>query len=418
MSVKPRILLLAICCVTLLSASSKPSHEQVQAWYEQGKDLRTQGEPAKAMAVFLRAAHSGTDDEMLLGRVYSNMANICRQANEHLLAYYVYSTSAEHFLASKDDLAYGYALNNMAWEQAAMAHKDSAWALIDQALQVYPLYPLVDKVVETRAAACYFTQEYDSVLYYSTPPADDYLLMLRAQAYSFMHVDDSATYYAQMLLPRTDNPFYLDDLYYILTHNDLDIDAETLRELSSERADVLKTIEERHGKLMQAVQLLADDIDKKPTSDWKLLVELIILGFLCIVSIFIGIVTINERRRLQDDWEKHEQVRQEDYALNIRLLRESDDLRRELQWNDYDDFCYQTDKLFRGLATTLEQQGLNEQDIRICVLALIGLPLKQIAEMLPCSQKSIGKLKDVTARKLGVSGGQLNKKLEKIVCEW
>ena len=216
MSVKPRILLLVICCVTLLSAGSKPSHEQVQAWYEQGKDLRTQGEPAKAMAVFLQAAHSGTDDEMLLGRVYSNMANICRQANEHLLAYYVYSTSAEHFLASKDDLAYGYALNNMAWEQAAMAHKDSAWALIDQALQVYPLFPLTDKVIETRAAACYFTQEYDSVLYYSTPPADDYLLMLRAQAYSFMHADDSATYYAQMLLPRTDNPFYLDDLYYIL----------------------------------------------------------------------------------------------------------------------------------------------------------------------------------------------------------
>lgn len=63
-------------------------------------------------------------------------------------------------------------------------------------------------------------------------------------------------------------------------------------------------------------------------------------------------------------------------------------------------------------------KALREQDIRICVLVLIGLPLKQIAEMLPCSQKSIGKLKDVTARKLGVSGGQLHKKLQDIVCEW
>lgn len=418
MSVKPRILLLVICCVTLLSGKSKPTHEQVQQWYEQGKALREQGEPAEAMAVFLQAAHSGTDDEMLLGRVYSNMANICRQANEHLLAYFIYSISAEHFQASKDELAYAYALNNMAWEQAALAHKDSAWVLIDKALQVYPMYPLTEKVVETRAAACYFTQDYDSILYYSTPPANDYLLMLRAQAYSFMHADDSATYYAQMLLPRTENPFYLDDIYYILTHNDLEIDAETMRELSSERADVLKTIEVRHGKLMQAVKLLTDDIDNPPTDDWKLLAELIFLGIGFLACIFVGLVIIHERRRLRQDWEKSEQVRQEDYALNIRLLRESDDLRRDLQWNDYYDFCYQTNKFFRGLATTLEMQGLSEQDIRMCVLVLIGLPSKQIAEMLPCSQKSIGKLKDVTARKLGVSGGQLNKKLEKIVCEW
>jgi hypothetical protein len=33
--------------------------------------------------------------------------------------------------------------------------------------------------------------------------------------------------------------------------------------------------------------------------------------------------------------------------------------------------------------------------------------------MLNCSPKSIGKLKDVTARKLGVSGGQLQDKLQK-----
>jgi len=57
---------------------------------------------------------------------------------------------------------------------------------------------------------------------------------------------------------------------------------------------------------------------------------------------------------------------------------------------------------------------LNEQDIRICILVLIGLSHKEIAEMLNCSPKSIGKLKDVTARKLGVSGGQLQTKLEKI----
>jgi hypothetical protein len=37
---------------------------------------------------------------------------------------------------------------------------------------------------------------------------------------------------------------------------------------------------------------------------------------------------------------------------------------------------------------------------------------KQIAEMLNCSPKSIGKLKDLTAHKLGVSGGQLLDELQ------
>jgi hypothetical protein len=34
--------------------------------------------------------------------------------------------------------------------------------------------------------------------------------------------------------------------------------------------------------------------------------------------------------------------------------------------------------------------------------------------MLNCSPKSIGKLKDLTAKKLGVSGGQLQEKLQNI----
>ena len=423
MSVKPRILLLVICCVTLLSGKSKPTHEQVQQWYEQGKALREQGEPAEAMAVFMQAAHSGTDDEMLLGRVYSNMANICRQANEHALAYYVYGLSAEHFRASGDELAYAYALNNMAWEQAAQGKKDSALALIAEAVQAYPLYPLTEKVIETRATACIFANEYDSVLYYTSLPDNDYLLssprlpgseeymtMLRAQAYSYLGKGDSATYYARELLPNTNDPAYLDDIYYILTHDDEYADTETLRTLSSERADVQKIIEQRHGKLMQAVQLLSDSLTEHP-SDWKLIVEAILIGLVCLVAALIGLMTIIERKRMMRDWEQHERARQNELTQTLNTLSQATDLKAELQWQDYNAFCHQTDRLFHGLATGLVEQGLNEQDIRLCVLVLIGLPHKQIAEMLPCSPKSIGKLKDLTARKLGVSGGHLREKL-------
>ena len=378
--------------------------------YQNGKALREEGKQVEAMQAFIEVTHSETEDEALLGRVYSNMANMCRLANDHETAYKVYEMSAAHFGKTEDTLAYAYALNNMAWEQASMAHKDSALALIAQAVQIYPQEPLLDKVRESRAAACFFTQEYDSVLVYTAPPANDYLLTLRAQAYSFLQIDDSATYYAQQLLPRTTNLFALDDLYYILTHNDSTADKEAIRALSSERTDVQKAIEARHGELTQAVQLLQQDLSRKEqAASWKTIL-LWVIGFGLLIW---GAVVVYKQRKLHLEKSAFESTRRNELAQNIQIVRNAENMRQELAWEDFAALCRQMDKRFHGLASRLQAQGLNEQDIRLCVLVLIGLSHKEIAEMLNCSPKSIGKQKDLTARKLGVSGGQLQDKLYK-----
>lgn len=383
--------------------------------YQNGKALREEGKQVEAMQAFIEAVHSGTEDEALLGRVYSNMANMCRQANDHETAYTVYELSAEHFWKTDDSLAYAYALNNMAWEQAAMGQKEEALRLVDSALSL-PLsagsrQTLQAKVIETKAAACFFREEYDSVLYYTSGADNDYLLMLRAQAYSYLQIDDSAMYYAEQLLPRMTNLFYRDDLYYIVTHHDADADAEQIRRLSSERADVKKQIAERHGELMKAVQMLKQDLSKKEQAvPWKAL----LLGVIGIGLLIWGAVVVRKQRKLWMEKSDFEQARRKELVQNIRQLQEAKDIRQELAWDDFAAFCLQMDKRFHGLASTLQAQELNEQDVRICVLVLIGLSHKEIAEMLNCSPKSIGKLKDLTAKKLGVSGGQLQEKLQNI----
>ena len=128
-------------------------------FYQNGKALREEGKQEEAMQAFIEAAHSETEDEALLGRVYSNMANMCRQANDHETAYEVYGMSAEHFRKTNDTLAYAYALNNMAWEQAVMGKKEKALRLVDSAVRIYPYSPLIEKVIETKSAACLFRQE-------------------------------------------------------------------------------------------------------------------------------------------------------------------------------------------------------------------------------------------------------------------
>jgi DNA-binding CsgD family transcriptional regulator len=378
--------------------------------YQHGKVLREEGKQVEAMQAFIEAAHSGTDDEALLGRVYSNMANMCRQANDHETAYRVYCLSAEHFAASGDTLAYAYALNNMAWEKAAIGNKEAAIMLVDSAVRCYPRPPLTDKIIETKAAACLFRKEYDSVLVYTTPPANEYLLTLRAQAFSYLQMDDSASYYAQLLLPQTTNLFALDDLYYILTHNDSTADKEAIRTLSSERADVQNAIKTRHGELVKAVEILKQDLaPQEKTKPWKIIL-LVVLG----VGLLAWAALVAKKQRyLQSEKSDFEQARLFELEQNIRHLQEAKDLRQELAWTDFHSFCTQTDRIFNAFTGKLSAQGLNEQDIRICVLVLIGLSHKQIAEMLNCSPKSIGKLKDLTAHKLGVSGGQLQDKLQK-----
>ena len=92
-------------------------------------------------------------------------------------------------------------------------------------------------------------------------------------------------------------------------------------------------------------------------------------------------------------------------------MLEAQDLRQELQWDDYAALCAQLDKRFDGLAMHLKNRGMNEQDIRLCVLVLLGLSHKEVADLINCSPKSVGKLKDLTARKLGVSGGELAQRL-------
>ena len=315
----------------------------------------------------------------------------------------------EHFAAADDTLAYAYALNNMAWEQAVMGHKDSALALVDSAVHCYPRSPLTEKVTETRAAACFFREDYDSVLYYTAPPANDYLLMLRAQAYSYLQQDDSATYYAQLLLPRTTDPFYLDDLYYILAHNDTSASKEDVLLVTSERVDVQQIIEARHGKLTQAVLLMEMD-ERGSHGPWIMTAYL--LAVLISIGLSVWAIIIHRRHtHLHHELTQQEALRQHEREQNIRLLREVPDIRKELPWDDYPALCRQIDKRFHGLADRLQAEGMNEQDVRLSLLVLLGMSHREMADILNCSPKSIGKLKDVTAHKLGISGGQLQQKL-------
>ena len=370
------------------------------------------------MQAFLSAVRVPSDEFAVKGRAYSNMATMCRIGEQHELAFDLYRQSFNQFVAAKDTLAQAFALNNMAWEKAVLTDKQTAFQLLDSALALSSSEAVQTKVLESRAAACLYAAEYDSVLFYTAPisahastpkPALDssstsspYFAILRAQAYTFLNNKDSALFYARQVLAETDNPRYLDDAYYILTHCDSTAVADDIRDLASARTDLRRSLERNDPEWIEAMLLAQQALEPySPPLKPQTVFALIASAILLLLALAAWLYLRSRRREKALD-------------AQCRLLRQSPDIRSELQWNDYRQFSALCNKLLSGIVSKLEQRGLPERDIRICVLVLIGFSYAEMAQILFRAENGIGKDKYLIAKRLGVSAKQLQETLRSI----
>ena len=394
----------------LLVLSVACASPTAESYYLQGKQFREADKPVEAMQAFLSAVRVHSDEFAVKGRAYSNMATMCRMGEQHELAFDLYRKSLDQFVAAKDTLAQAFALNNMAWEKAVLADKQTAFQLLDSALAISSSEAVQTKVLESRAAACLYAAQYDSVLFYAaqTPALDSaqttsaYFAILRAQAYTFLDNKDSALFYARQVLARTENPRYLDDAYYILAHCDSAAEADDIRTLASVRADIQRSLERNDPEWMEAMLLAQEALSPfsaplKPQTIFALIASAILL-----LLVAAGVLWLRSRRR--------------ENALDnqCRLLRQAPGIREELHWNDYRQFSAICNERLSGIVSKLEQRGLPERDIRICILVLIGFSYAEMAQILFRAENGIGKDKYLIAKRLGVSAKQLQDTLRSI----
>ncbi len=368
-------------------ACSSPTAE---SYYRQGRELREADEPVAAMEAFMAATAVHSREYVFKARSWSNMATMCRMGERHDLAYALYEKSMEQFALAKDTLAQAYALNNMAWEQAVLGNKPAATSLIADALALCSDTAVQYKVTESRAAACLYAGEYDSVFCYTrcSPSPSPYFDILQAQAHAYLGNNDSALYYAKRVVTQTDNPRYLDNVYYILTYCDSTAQANEVRALAATRADVLMDLERNRADWIEAMLLAENALQPKPQTCKPFIIT--ILGILLVLIAAIAVIVY--RRKQTNSLEQQ-----------CRHLRNSTNLREELKWNSYPQFRTACDEKLSSIVTKLEQRGLSEREIRICVLVLIGLSYAQMADVLIRAESGIGKDKYMVAKRLGVS---------------
>lgn len=393
--------------------------DYAHACYHYGKLLRANENPVEAMQCFINATHSRTRDYHILGRVYSNMGSMCHLAGEFPLSYDMYDISANMFLRNGDSINYYYALNDMAFELAEQGREGETLVLLDSIALLCSDSAILCKLYETRAQMYLRTAQYDSAVYYShllyiNGNHDKTGLLIRAQAYSFMGCKDSAVYYANYIHSLYQDLFTLNSVLYILTQDDDSKGKEEVRKVSADRSDTQKLIEIRKSKLSQAVQLLEQDLQRKPNRRgiYTFIAIILTLCSICVIYFSHG-----KQKRVQQQHKDYSQKRKADLEISCAALRNNNSLKKEMDWDNYESMCSIANARLGGIAEKLKTiPNISPNDIRLCVLVLLDLSYEDIALMLNLSSKSIAKLKSITAHKLGTSMKNLHDKLTQLAC--
>ncbi|MBR4547249.1 MAG: hypothetical protein IKO66_04275 [Paludibacteraceae bacterium] len=425
---------------TIASAVSALEHVRLiyptayaHANYYYGRLLREAGNHPEAMLAFLRVVHSRTKDHIIKGRSWSNIANMCRLAAEHGLAYDINEKSSEEFLLSDDSLMYFYALNNRAFDLAADSLKDRAIDLTNYIERICTDSNVLTKIWETRAEAYKNAKMYDSVIYcvrelQSRGNDEPTGYMLLAQAYNSLGQDDSAVYYAHKTIEKSD--FY-GDIYnalYILTHSDTTLTKQEILTMTSERADIsMQDFTPDREKLAIAVDLLEQDLTRKPNLTWLWT----LLATLCVIATSISIYIRKKKAKHQLISQQVDNLRQEQAVLssqtqhlksvnteceeqvkhNITLFCQkvllSPNPQEVISWDNYKQMRAIINENFFGLADKLEDLGLADHEVRFCVLVLLRFNRKKSAEWMRLGVASIGGKKRDIAMKLGQKSAHL-----------
>lgn len=399
------------------------SDDYAHACYHYGCLLRGKENPLAAMECFINATHSHTRDYSILGRVYSNMGDICHLADEYQLSYDMFEHSAEMYKHAGDTPTYYYALYRMAFELADLTDSCSCLSLLSQIDSSDISQELLVLIPMTKARLYVKCQDYNCAIFYAKKALcynnnDATSLVILAQAYSYVGIKDSATYYAERVVRNSKSLYDLNNALYILTHDDERKDKTAIRKISAERADVQSLLETLQGKLSQSVQLLEQDIHHRPNITWlyAIIVTILIIGI---------IIHFYRKRQLRRHALLSQKVEDLSYAYSdiqsnkrenienvCETLRMSVDFSKELCYKDYNKMCEMADNHFYLLATKLKQKNvLSEQEIRFSILVLIDYNRHQIAQILPYAPNGIGKLKYRVAQKLQVEGKNLRKYL-------
>ena len=395
--------------------------DYAKANYYYGRLLRAKGNYAASMECFINATHSRSKDYMWIGKAWTNIGDFCRSDGNYDLAYDVHVRAAEAFKRDNNTRAYYYELNNMAVVRVFQKDKFATTELLSKIENECSDSAILNKILETKALLCIKLQEYDSVIYYANLFYNNDLLryagyyILKAQSFWYLSQKDSALYYAQKAMACPCNKQDSVNMMYITSHNDPSVGGDSILIITSERADIQKALTNEKSSLSHAVEILQQDLARP--YDWRWIY--VLLGLVAIIG---GFIVLSRAKRHHRDIRKEREL--SDISMYTTLenkcsaLSQLNDkqLIETIYWKNYDTMCNYCDAHLNNIVSKLLKLNptLTEQNIRLCILIIIGCSYNRIASLLNLSPASISKLKQILADKLNTSIKNLRTFLLKI----
>ena len=375
-------------------------------------------------------------DPMYKGRINSCMGYLYKQDSCFKEALVFYERSSKAFKESGNEWYYAHNLLNLAEQYVNLQKYDEA----DSILQLASTYEIDSayyaRMFDMKALKLYNQQMYDSALVYLLS-IKDYPRNVEARCFSAhrtlrcyckMCRLDLAVVYAEYIIAKSSNASFRSNAYYVLIrYAEMCGAVDSLAYYSYLREDEDRIVQQNTKAYAEAIPKLTNYISNPhPFRIWKMV--LLVVGILIGITILgwslgrkknqelvmekrimeVELVKWKEQIQQTLDKEKASVTERREVIKNI-IMEYSDDFAiGNSIWKNENELFRLANSSFGFVLYRLKHKyHLNNRELKICLMELLGFSNKDIAKMVFYAEDSYPTIKRRLARKLDTSAGEM-----------
>lgn len=407
-----------------------------KAYYFMGRNFYYLNDFSTAADYYILCDRMNPSDPMYKGRINSCMGYLCKQDSCFKEALVFYERANIAFEKTGDEKRIANGLLSIAEQYINLKQYDKA----DSVLAVAETYEIDSayyaRMFDMKALKLYNQQMYDSALVYLLS-IKDYPRNVEARCFSAhrtlrcyckMCRLDLAVVYAEYIIAKSSNASFRSNAYYVLIrYAEMCGAVDSLAYYSYLREDEDRIVQQNTKAYAEAIPKLTNYISNPhPFRTWKMV--------LLVVGILIGITILGwslgrkknqelvmEKRIMEVELVKWKEQIQQTLDKEKASVTERREVIKNIIMEYSDDFAIgnsiwkNENELFRLANSSFgfvlyrmkHKYHLNNRELKICLMELLGFSNKDIAKMVFYAEDSYPTIKRRLARKLDTSAGEM-----------
>ena len=409
------------------------------AYYYKAKLYKSSHQLEKATVLYLKLLDTVQKNKNfeLLGKIYSDLGDICAMQSDFKNALAKHQISYDFFIKSGDTTSANYRLLDIGKAYRLMKDHKSARLYYNKLLLISKDSFLHGSVYQELGINFYDVKNLDSAEYFlrkslkypykgTNYAVRNYVL---ADLYFDMNKFDSSTIYASNSLRYPANFYTRRECYRILANSRYSLkDLDHMAAYMTKYQDYTDSVRKLENQTKTSV---LEDLNETNGTVSKFKQFLLVLGLILMVVLTISLIVVvtlrNRAKKKQQQLDKTEEKLTEKQLLlkdslvqkieENRLkhsaaykkanLKEREAINKEifnlsLHLEDWGIFKTLMNNTFNNLVTELEvrSQEINHKEIIWCCLFLLDIPTNDLIILLDCQQRSLYKMKQRLTQKL------------------